>query len=310
MPEPTSSESATTNITSDVDFLKAREEEEKERKHHHKRMSSGSRHMKRTSLPSINLGGTTKLLAGKFGDAFKKFESNESNDQQERSPSPSRQPATALTPIAGSEATDLSDERQYMDETEELSPEMRRELEKRNLEAEERRVANAAAEYKQRLAGRAGGGGGGGGGSVKATSIQNRVQSLLNKNSRPAQKTATGYGHFTESPASIAPQQTQPTQYQTEGGQGISKVMSAPASALTSRTDLRSHRPVAPPKPKILRTAVIEPVGTSSSVTAGDEDWESSFAAKYPSLAGLEMVETSIDAAPTKSAATLRTKEV
>jgi AP2-associated kinase len=44
LPGSTHADSAT-NITSDVDFLKAREEEEKERKSHHRRLGSGSRHM-------------------------------------------------------------------------------------------------------------------------------------------------------------------------------------------------------------------------------------------------------------------------
>ncbi|KIX02024.1 uncharacterized protein Z518_07963 [Rhinocladiella mackenziei CBS 650.93] len=322
MPPLTHSESAT-NIASNVDFLKAKEEEERERKSHHRRLGSGSRHVKRSSLPSIGLAGTTKLLAGKFGDAFKMFESNDSNHHRQRSDSPSRDPINILTPIAGSEATDLSDDRQPWDETDDLSPEMKRELEKKKLEAEERRVANAAAEYRQRLAAR-GGGAAGAGGAVKAASIQNRVNSLLSENARPAQKTATGYGRFTESPIPAREERlderlSQPSrvlspQTSTIGERhGVPEVVSAPASAADlTGVDSRGQRPVAPPKPKVLRTAMGDSGHALKSeealVADTDEDWEANFSKRYPSLAGLEMVETSIDGP--KSTTTVRMKEV
>jgi AP2-associated kinase len=184
-----------TNIASDIDFLRAKEEEEKAWKHH-KRLSSGSRHGKRSSLPSISLSGTKNLLAGRFGDAFRKFEGgNHSSRERSQSPSPSTNHVNSLTPIAGSVATDLSDDRHEFDEIEDVSPEMRRELEKRKLEAEEKRVATAAAEYRKRVADR---GGEGGRERPRASSIQNKVQSLLKENERPATKTAAGYGRFTD----------------------------------------------------------------------------------------------------------------
>jgi len=322
MPALTQSESAT-NITSDVDFLKAREEEEKERKQHHRRLGSGPRHVKRASLPSIGIAGTTKLIAGKFGDAFKMFENNDSNHHhhhhhRQRSDSPSEEPINVLTPIAGSEATDISDDRQPFDETEDLSPEMRRELEKRKLEAEERRVANAAAEYRQRVAAR----GGGNAGQGKAASIQNRVHSLLGDSDRPAQKTATGYGRYTASPAPQEGLGEGPpgSPYKVPSGQASARhegalhhSASAPTSVVDlSRTTSRTQRPMAPPKPKVLRSTV----GDANSIRANeetavgpvDEDWESSFSKKYPSLAGLEMVETSLTGP--KSTTSVRTKEV
>ncbi|EXJ95897.1 NAK protein kinase [Capronia coronata CBS 617.96] len=320
--EPLTHSESATNITSDVDYLKAREEEEKDRKHHHIRLGSGTRHLKRSSVPSMGLSGTTKLLAGRFGDAFKKFENNDSSHTKERPDSPSQEPSSVLTPIAGSEATDLSDDRQPWDETEDLSPEMRRELEKRKLEAEERRVANAAAEYRQRVAAR-GGSGTGGGGTAKAAFIQARVQSLLGENDRPAQKTATGYGHFTDSAESDDRREERrsthlarpaPPQASVKPeGYGVSKAVSAPVSSIDlTRSDTRPPRPTAPPKPKTLRgrTGDAPAVGTSGGTlsTGAEDDWEASFSKKYPSLAGLEMVETSIDGA--KSTTTIRTKEV
>lgn len=309
-----------TNIASDVGFLKAKEEEEKERKHHQRRLGSGSRHIKRASLPSIGIAGTTKLLAGKFGEAFKMFESSDSNHHRQRSDSPSRDPINILTPIAGSEATDLSDDRHPSDEPEDLSPEMRREMEKRKLEAEERRVANAAAEYRQRLAAR-GAGAGGSGATVKAASIQNKVKSLLSEHDRPAQKTASGYGRFTEAPAmqedrrpphpSGGPPPPIPIERERHGFAHV--VSSAPASATDlARVDSRGQRPPAPPKPKVLRTGAGEPSMVTASelrASAGvDEDWEANFSKRYPSLSGIEMVETSIEGP--KGTTTVRTKEV
>ncbi|KIW25071.1 uncharacterized protein PV07_10743 [Cladophialophora immunda] len=318
-----------TNITSDVDFLKAKEEEEKSRRHH-RRLGSGSRHLKRASLPSIvpNIAGTTKLLAGKFGDAFKMFESN--NDpahHRQRSDSPSRDPINILTPIAGSEATDLSDDRQPWDDMEDLSPEMRREMEKRKLEAEERRVAQAAAEYRQRLAARGGGAAGSSGGVGRSATIQNRVKSLLSENDRPTHKTATGYGHYTESPSPQqdhsdgrrSPKPSRHPQAQSTGKlerHGIPEVVASAPASLTdlTRVDSRGQKPTAPPKPKVLRTGgMAEPaVVSASEVNAPaanvDEDWEANFSRRYPSLAGIEMVETSIDGP--KSTTAVRTKEV
>ncbi|KAL6244948.1 Ark- serine/threonine protein kinase [Rhinocladiella similis] len=313
MPPLTHSESAT-NIASDVDFLKAREEEEKERKQHHRRLGSGTRHIKRSSLPSIGIAGTTKLLAGKFGDAFKMFESNnDSHHHRQRSDSPSRDAINMLTPIAGSEATDLSNDREPFDETEDLSPEMKRELEKRKLEAEERRVANAAAEYRQRVAAR--GGNSQHGGTVKAASIQNRVQSLLNEHERPAQKTATGYGRYTESPTTLQDRrdEKQPSEASTvEAPARAERHLPHAMSAPPSTSDLtRTQRPAAPPKPKVLRSTVPDALPTASEGSVAshvDEEWEASFSKRYPSLAGLEMVETSITGP--KSSMAVRTKEI
>ncbi|KIW15991.1 hypothetical protein PV08_06042 [Exophiala spinifera] len=313
MPPLTHSESAT-NIASDVDFLKAREEEEKERKQHHKRLGSGTRHIKRSSLPSMGIAGTTKLLAGKFGDAFKMFEgNNDSHHQRQRSDSPSRDALNMLTPIAGSEATDLSNDREPFDETEDLSPEMKRELEKRKLEAEERRVANAAAEYRQRVAAR--GGNSQPGGTIKAASIQNRVKSLLNEHDRPAQKTATGYGRYTDSATSLQDRLDVKRLSDASSIEGPARVERHPPHAMstpTSTTDLaRTQRPTAPPKPKVLRSTVPDALPTASEgsvATHVDEDWEANFSKRYPSLAGLEMVETSITGP--KPSVAVRTKEI
>lgn len=75
---------------------------------------------------------------------------------------------------------------------------------------EEKRVANAAAEYRKRLADRGAGPAPRSiGGVSRAASIQNKVKSLLDENaqSSPVKKTAEGYGRFTESASEPPPRQ-------------------------------------------------------------------------------------------------------
>ncbi|RMZ84405.1 hypothetical protein DV738_g653, partial [Chaetothyriales sp. CBS 135597] len=318
------------NVHSSVDFLKELEGDEKERRSYHKRLSSGSSHTKRSSLPHIAVS-STKLLAGRFGDALKRFDGGENGHRRnpshardgDRRSSPSRDRLNQLPPIAGSEATDLSDDRLDLVETEDLSPEMRRELEKMELEAEERRVANAAAAYRQRVAGRS---------RVsaqaigrqKAASIQNKVQSLLNENARPVQKTAEGYGKYTNNVQqdSILPQLSHS---QSAGTKTVSTPAPVPpkpaaaaaaAAAYQAQTSQPQNRPSAPPKPQVLRTATGATAAATASgpgpklqqdSPASPDDWEAKFNQRYPKLSGIEMVETSIDTSkrpPVKAADT------
>ncbi|KAL9593616.1 MAG: hypothetical protein Q9219_007468, partial [cf. Caloplaca sp. 3 TL-2023] len=187
-----------TNISSNVDFLKAMEEEDPS-KRRDKRLSSGSKHIKRASMPSISLSGTKNLLAGRFGEAFRRFESNATDPGP---PSPALSPdqeSHNLTPIAGSEATDgRSDDGQTYEEIESMPPEVRRELERQRLSQEERRVAEAGAAYRQRLAR---GGGGDGPINPRAASIQSKVKTLLDESGRGSPsptKKPEGYGRYTD----------------------------------------------------------------------------------------------------------------
>ncbi|KAL8770198.1 MAG: hypothetical protein Q9209_004040 [Squamulea sp. 1 TL-2023] len=190
-------------ISSNVEFLKVMEEEEPS-KRKEKRFSSGSKHIKRSSMPSISLSGTKNLFAGRFGEAFRRFETNTGDSSI---PSPALSPDQEgynLTPIAGSEATDgRSDDGQAYDETEPAPPEVRRELERRRLSQEEKRVAEAGAAYRQRLA--QGGDGrrdrGDGPINPRAASIQSKVRSLLDESGRGSPsptKKPEGYGRFTD----------------------------------------------------------------------------------------------------------------
>lgn len=148
------------------------------------------------------------LLASKFGGAFKRFENNapSDNEPEAKSSSPGKeQGRRALTPIQGSEAAD--DRSDSDDEGRHMTAEMRREMERRQLEEEEARVEAAQAEYRRRVAE-------GGSpsktrpptvpkpmGAARAASIQNRVQSLLSEEQKPAPvpRTAHGYGKYTDS---------------------------------------------------------------------------------------------------------------
>lgn len=240
--EPDDGEEAV-KIDSNVDFLKAMEEEDAS-KRKEKRVSSGSRHIKRASMPSVSLSGTKSLLAGRFGEAFRRFETNTGPpEQRDSSRSPVR--GNNLTPIAGSEATDgRSDDENALEESEEIPPEMRRELERRRLSQEEKRVADAAAAYRQSLAE----GGDDGkrrpaGLNNKAASIQSKVQSLLDESGRASPsptKTASGYGRFTDSSDEQPVRQVQPShpprinsrQTPTQPSDGLSSQMQSKSKPL------------------------------------------------------------------------------
>lgn len=177
--------------SSDMDFLRSMEDSER------------AKSSKRSSLTSLS--GNKNILAGKFGDAFKRFETNPPmiNHGGRRTPSPSKDIGRRdLTPIAGSEATDGRSDDGHIDE-DAMTPEMRREMERLQLQEEERRVAAGQAEYRRRVAT------GNTGpavppkniGVARAVSIQNRVQSLLSEDQRPSNvsRTAQGYGKYTDS---------------------------------------------------------------------------------------------------------------
>lgn len=186
-----------TNVRSSIDFLRTIEKDE--HGHKHRRSSSQTKHAKRGSI--------TSMVKGRFGDAFRRFEHAKTPDRELEEPpmTPTDQhikkhgTGLVLTPIAGSEATGglSDDDRSAIEETQDLSPEVRRELEKRKLDEEERRVEAAAAEYRQRVASQ---GPGAKAGPSKASTIQSRVKNLLDESSKPAaviQRTADGYGKYT-----------------------------------------------------------------------------------------------------------------
>lgn len=328
------------NITSDIDYLRAKEEEEVNRKRD-KRSSGSSKHTKRSSLSTLSLSGTKTLFASRFGDAFRRFEGG--HEHKPQSPAPEEIPKQSLT-VTASEVTEPPDESDG-ENGEDISPEMRRELERRRLSQEEKRVANAAVEYRRRVAERGEGGSRSGPDGNRSAAIQNRVQNLLGESNKATpEKTATGYGRYTEDSNPLAlqakPSELRPDS-QGSGSGYMSRTQGPVSGAYTggttapvvketmstipklstattgySATARMGPRPVAPPKPKSLRVGDAEPPSAGSfersptvtkTPTSPSEDWETSFSRRYPSLSGLEMVETEIEISKVTS---LRTKEV
>ncbi|CAN9305309.1 unnamed protein product [Alternaria alternata] len=320
------------NVRSSVDFLRSIEQEE--HGHKHRRSSSHGKHGKRGSI--------TNIVKGRFGDAFRRFESTKTPEHERDQPpmTPTDQfmdSKGGLTPIAGSEATGglSDDDRSQIDETQDLPPEVRRELEKRQLAEEERRVEAAAAEYKQRVASQ--GQGGPKAGPSKASSIQNRVKNLLDESSKPAasNRTAEGYGKYTDTgkplpmrpqdqsgarqppaiarkPMNVSSQQPQDLAYAKPSS--IRPNMPPPAPSASAPPTINVRNPSGPPprapKPKNLQTGGSVGPGQSSPVKSaptvkekllppvsrdGGDDFDvDTFSKRYPSLSGLEMVETEI----------------
>lgn len=328
------------NVRSSIDFLRTIEQEE--HGHKHRRSSSPRKHGKRGSI--------TNIVKGRFGDAFRRFESTVKTPEHEREQPPLTPTDQfldhrgGLTPIAGSEATGglSDDDRSFADETQDLSPEMRRELEKRQLAEEERRVEAAAAEYKQRIASQ--GQGKSQVGPSKASTIQSRVKNLLDESSKPAaaSRTAEGYGKYTDTgkPLPLRPQdQTGARQPPTVARKPVTVSQQSHQSPDLSYTKPSSMRPNMPPpipsasapptinprnpsgppprapKPKALQTGgsattpgQTSPIKPSNPTlpprdkplpsvvnnAAAEEFDVDTFSKRYPSLSGLEMVETEI----------------
>ncbi|KAJ5514717.1 hypothetical protein N7463_004269 [Penicillium fimorum] len=328
-------------ISSDVDYLRAMEEEESNRKRE-KRSSGSFKHNKRGSLSTLSLSGGKNLFASRFGDAFRRFEAG----NQEKSSSPSAEDAPRHGLIGASDSSDEgispNDEISLEDvNRDDISPEMRRELERRRLSQEEKRVANAAAEYRRRVAEAGDGGGRAMGDGARSRTIQNKVQSLLGESEKvTVPKTATGYGRFTETSSSLQAKQSEvrPTISSQLPASHTSGPTYTPRNVSTTLPDRRdgpnvsaglpqsvpppSHpatqrpltRPAAPPKPKNLRASATtsrpgtgHDNGSSQDTPASPgEDWEAKFSQRFPSLSGLEM-ETEIKIPKLSS---LRTREV
>lgn len=322
-----------TNIESNVDFLRSMEDGGR-------KGDRGSKHSKRGSISSIS--GTKNILSGKFGDAFKRFEAT--NPPAEPQPEPARTPSPLkvddrpeLTPIAGSEATDgRSDDGRLLDNTDnDVSPEVRREMERRQLEEEERRVEAAAAEYRQRAARKNGPAPPPKptGGSARAVSIQNRVQSLLSEEQKSAAnvpRTAHGYGAYTDSAADQPEKRLPdiprkpvgtgsrgiPSRNPTSGFGPIPSRTVAPSPPVGPKpgTGAKPGPPTAPKKPAHLNNIPTgarpgspskqashqEAVssGFSLDMTPGQkEEYIQDFTKRYPSLGAIEMVERDLGAA-------------
>lgn len=283
--------------TNDLDFL--RDLEDSDSKHSHKR----------SSLTSIT---GSKMLATKFGDAFKKFEGHvhlphlSTNQSGNRSPSPPKdRDRRDLTPIAGSEATDgrSDDGHVYDDDSEYMSPAKRRSIERRRLEEEERRVEAAQAEYRRRVADSSTGSDPTPlprsiGGVPRALSIQNRVQSLLNEDQRsaPVQKTAQGYGKYSDAASTAAktdkplpevprkPVSVHNTQPKLSNSASVRSNDSAPPALAA-----RQGKPAAPKKPARLNSLPTGPRSSSPNKATQSRPAEQLIAVDLPGQPSLEM---------------------
>ena len=231
-------------ISSNVDFLRAIEEQDPS-KRKEKRLSSGTKHTKRSSLPSISLSGTKSLLAGRFGDAFRRFEGGGPGPHVQ---SPSRTDRD-LAPIVGSEQTDSRSDDGYfaLEEAEAISPEVRRELERRRLSQEEKRVADAGVAYRQKLAKNAED-------SIRsvgvppdelgqqyvvntrAASIQSKVKTLLDENGKASPTKPNEI--FPRFP----PTQQQPKTQMNQAGLGLSPRSRQQFSPVSHRKPLPSNK--------------------------------------------------------------------
>ncbi|KAI7628412.1 hypothetical protein KC319_g17193 [Hortaea werneckii] len=218
-------------IGSDLDFLRSNEESNDYADVKRNRSSGSGHHKKRSSL-----GNAKNIFAGRFGDAFRRFEGGRGSGEFDARnaaagnevAAESAGPATPLaqdreeeprllSPVPASEASKQSDDDEaggtadfvgIERETEELPPNMKREMERRRASAEEKRQQDASAAYRSLVGSpgreRSGSSGGGerGANLSRASTIQKRVQSLLDEGRQaPApQRTAEGYGRFTAQP--------------------------------------------------------------------------------------------------------------
>ncbi|KAF3918789.1 hypothetical protein AA313_de0209544 [Arthrobotrys entomopaga] len=184
---------ASEHIESSVDFLRMLQLESdasKGGKVDKRVASSNPSSSKHKKTPSVTLANTKNKLAGRFEEAFKRFETG--------GPDPKRGGKSPRHDISEFPSDDYVDQ-QYNDlevSSSEIPPEIRREMEKRQLQEEERRVEAAAAAYKQSVAER---GAGGRPPRPRAGSIQRKVQALLSDDEKSqAPRTAGGYGRYTD----------------------------------------------------------------------------------------------------------------
>lgn len=306
------------NISSDIDFLRVIEDEEPVKK---RSKATENKSSKRSSLPA-SISNTKSILAGKFGDAFRKFESNNVGNRQNNSDDQARGKEDLLTSITGSVNTDVhSDDVAGMDETEDLMPEVRREFERMSMQQEERRVAEAAAAYRQNLEHQKTN-------SKfskinKASTIQDHVKTVLqdsdvsisgnsNREASLPQPLNTSLSTLVKESKRSKTTNNHVTDFsRTEIRLTRNKSKTKPSATASAPPVARAlPRPTAPPKPEALRSGSQISLLASSKTKSADpqadspakslamkggfenaDDWESNFNKRYPNLSRLDMVE-------------------
>ncbi|KAK6331105.1 hypothetical protein TWF696_003176 [Orbilia brochopaga] len=214
------------HIESSVDFLRVLQQESDASKNTkiEKRVPSTNpsvtKHKKTPSMTTI--ANTKNKLSGRFGEAFRLFEVGGNEPKKGGKPS-----SAHATEFASQDPVD----QQYSNlqvSSSEIPAEIRREMEKRQLQEEERRVEAAAAAYKQSVAEK---GAGGRPSRSNASSIQRKVQALLSEEDRSSvPRTAEGYGRYTESATS------KPHEALEKQLQNLSMTASAPGGESHART--------------------------------------------------------------------------
>lgn len=307
---------------SSVDYLREMEYEGTlpPREKGHRRSSSMFKHLKHASMPPMS-GAGKNIFGGKFGNAFKRFESGAGSSRRtsERDEVDARHhdliDGNSPPRVASPDIEDSS-----LVETEELPPEVRRELERRRLSLEEKRVAEAGAAHRAGLSS------GSRAGPNRASAIQNRVKNLLDESGRtsPVKKTAQGYGRYTEEdlerpisstlparPTAPTPSSAlrQPPQLKQKPPDSFSPISaSAPLKTAPATMARPTARPAAPPKPVALTTKAADPRAVITNPS--ELDWQYDFTTRYPDLS-LDMVESEIAGTKTPPRTTsLRVREV
>ncbi|KHO00659.1 serine/threonine protein kinase [Metarhizium album ARSEF 1941] len=220
---------------------------------------------------SVSTAPAPRKLAGKFNDAFNRFEGASPQESAGVNQSdPFEVPQTsairndAIVTPRQEPGTDPSANALIDIDDDCMTPEMRRELERQKLEEEEKRVAAAQAEYRNRvdssgkpvpgpkIVGSSQG---------KSSTIQTRVQNLLSEDRKqnPTQRTAHGYGKYTDdqsvapsgqnsAPSSVRkPMTSKPTKAVPSSDTGSSTL--PPSHSMPAQTQPRSTRQK-PPAPK------------------------------------------------------------
>ncbi|KAK2590725.1 Ark- serine/threonine protein kinase [Conoideocrella luteorostrata] len=169
---------------------------------------------------TVSTAPVPKKLPKRLGDAVSRFEGASRQDITDVTrPKQPQQDVTPSDPAPGYNSNPASDPstNTLIDIDEDTkTPEMRRELERQKLEEEEKRVAAAQAEYRNRItsSGKPVPGPKNVSGPPRtASTIQNRMQSLLNEEQKPTvvHRTAQGYGKYTDDPSTAPTQKVLPS---------------------------------------------------------------------------------------------------
>lgn len=206
---------------------------------------------------------------GKLGSAIKRFENlDASANQPRRDDSPPKKMAEEeLVPVPESESsfarrTSIQSEEQ---DPEDLTPEMRRDMERLQLEEEERRVAAAQADYREKVSAASQKpkrvpGAKNSAVPSKSSSIQNRVQAYLNDEQRDStfKRTAEGYGRYTDTAADASAASKEPPEIKRKPAlDGVGRANSMPQVRQTESTGgartaqpAQNKPPAKPPAPK------------------------------------------------------------